>query len=95
MAVLDGTMLRSFEKKERLFDKEGNIHVDFHNPSVRDYLMTYLSSDSDELGSLFGIVKYFEQLETMWIGLPVRGGGPLLLKYMSRPPEPPCTPSTA
>ncbi|MFV0134950.1 restriction endonuclease [Streptomyces sp. HMX87] len=81
LAVLDGTMLRSFEKMETLFDREGNIHIEFHNPSVRDYLMNYFSSNVDELESLFELVRYFEQLETLWIGLPVRGGGPLLSQY--------------
>ncbi|MFE5682263.1 restriction endonuclease [Streptomyces sp. NPDC056512] len=81
LAVLDGTMLRSFSKMETLFDTEENIHVEFHNPSVRDYLITYFSSDIDEIESLIGLVRYFDQLETLWIGLPVRGGGPVLLKY--------------
>jgi hypothetical protein len=81
LAVLDGTMLRSFEKMETLFDREGNIHVEFHNPSVRDYLEGYFSSNLDELESLFGLVRHFEQLEALWIGLPVRGGGPLLSRY--------------
>jgi hypothetical protein len=72
--ILDGTMLKSSEKY-------GKVHIGFHNPSVRDYLVNYVQSDMGEVASLISLVKRFEQLESLWLVFPASGGGPMVEKY--------------
>ncbi|MFI8214091.1 nSTAND3 domain-containing NTPase [Streptomyces werraensis] len=74
LSVLDGTMLKTSRKF-------GEIYVEFHNPSVRDYFIHLIQSDTAELISLMGLVRYFEQIETLWLQFPVRGNGPMLSTY--------------
>ncbi|MFF1706197.1 restriction endonuclease [Streptomyces sp. NPDC058252] len=74
LSVLDGTML----KTSRQF---GEIYVGFHNPSVRDYFINLVQSDTAELVLLIGLVRYYEQFETLWLQFPVPGGGPMLPTY--------------
>ncbi|MFD4526753.1 restriction endonuclease [Streptomyces sp. NPDC058470] len=61
--VLDGTMLKSVQQIP-------GVYVGFHNPSVRDYLVSYVKSDMEEMVSLVSIVKRFEQLEALWALFP-------------------------
>ncbi|GAA3916376.1 hypothetical protein GCM10023084_79460 [Streptomyces lacrimifluminis] len=77
LGVLDGTMLKSVEQY-------GKVHIGFHNPSVRDYLVNYVQSDIGEVASLIGLVKRYEQLEALWLVFPARGGGPMAEKYRER-----------
>ncbi|MFJ4816551.1 restriction endonuclease [Streptomyces sp. NPDC088801] len=74
LSVLDGTMLSSAERN-------GKVHIDFHNPSVRDYLVSYVQSDIGEVASLIRLVKRFEQLDALWVVFPAPGGGPMAEKY--------------
>ncbi|MCM8551960.1 restriction endonuclease [Streptomyces sp. STCH 565 A] len=74
LSVLDGTMLKT---SQRL----GEIYVGFHNPSVRDYFVNLIQSDSAEVVSLMGLVRYYEQFETLWLQFPAPGNGPMLSTY--------------
>ncbi|MGW7083328.1 nSTAND3 domain-containing NTPase [Streptomyces sp. NPDC054871] len=75
LSTLDGTMLKTSE------EQDGGIYVGFHNPSVRDYFVGLIRSDKAELISLIGLVRYFEQVETLWLQFPLRGNGPMLSVY--------------
>jgi hypothetical protein len=77
LGVLDGTMLKSVEQY-------GKVHIGFHNPSVRDYLVNYVQSNTGEVASLIGLVKRFEQLEALWLVFPAPGGGPMAEEYRKR-----------
>ncbi|MET9801811.1 restriction endonuclease [Streptomyces sp. NPDC006368] len=77
LGVLDGTMLRSMHQY-------GAVHVGFHNPSVRDFLVNYVQSDIGEVTSLISMVRRFEQLETLWLIFPAPGGGPMAETYKRR-----------
>ncbi|WP_328770099.1 ATP-binding protein [Streptomyces sp. NBC_00286] len=74
LSILDGTMLKT---SQRL----GEIHVGFHNPSVRDYFVNLIQSDSAELVSLMSLVRYYEQFEALWLQFPAPGNGPMLSTY--------------
>ncbi|MET8012278.1 restriction endonuclease [Streptomyces sp. NPDC005271] len=77
LGVLDGTMLKSAEQY-------GKVHISFHNPSVRDYLVKYVQSGMSEVTSLISLVKRFEQLEALWLTFPAPGGGPMVEAYRKR-----------
>ncbi|MFJ9962716.1 hypothetical protein [Streptomyces avermitilis] len=77
LGMLDGTMLKSVQNF-------GNLHIGFHNPSVRDYLVNYVQSDMGEVISLISLVKRFEQLEAFWLVFPAPGGGPMAETYRKR-----------
>ncbi|MGY3202750.1 nSTAND3 domain-containing NTPase [Streptomyces sp. TE5632] len=74
LSILDGTMLKTLEL-------DWEIYVGFHNPSVRDYFVNLIQSDVTELVSLMGLVRYFEQFETLWLQFPARGGGSMLTTF--------------
>ncbi|MFA5974800.1 MAG: restriction endonuclease [Elusimicrobiota bacterium] len=40
--------------------------VSFHNPSVRDFIVTYLKTDRDEILELAEAAVFFEQLTILW-----------------------------
>ena len=42
--------------------------IRFHNPSVRDFLQTYLSDSESDICDLVESAIYFEQLEILWTG---------------------------
>ncbi|MET7816401.1 restriction endonuclease [Streptomyces sp. NPDC005395] len=74
LSVLDGTMLKTSQRF-------GEIFVGFHNPSVRDYFVNLIQSDTAELVLLIDLVRFYEQFETLWLQFPVPGGGPMLPTY--------------
>ena len=76
LGVLDGTMLKTSEQ-------DGDIYVGFHNPSVRDYFVNMICSDMTELISLIGLVRHYEQFETLWMQFPVPGKGPMLPAFIT------------
>ncbi|MEU5639229.1 restriction endonuclease [Streptomyces milbemycinicus] len=71
LKVLDGTMLRSAQHGEFVF-------VEFHNPSVRDYMRNFISSDPAEMKDFVGRIQVFEQVETLWSMLSSRNAGQVL-----------------
>lgn len=71
LSVLDGTMLRTSNAGKHVF-------VEFHNPSVRDYMRDYLSADSAEVDCFLRDAHVFEQIESLWSMLSSRGGSELI-----------------
>jgi len=50
----------------RLDMVSGKQIIRFHNPSIRDYMIFYLSQDLAILETLISTCKYFDQLSTIW-----------------------------
>ncbi|MFD6910258.1 restriction endonuclease [Streptomyces virginiae] len=71
LAVLDGTMLRTSNAGKYVF-------VEFHNPSVRDYMRDYLSADSVEVDCFLRDIHVFEQIESLWSMISSRTGSELI-----------------
>lgn len=42
--------------------------IDFHNPSVNDYLDSYLSESPDDVADVFQSAVFFEQFKQLWSG---------------------------
>jgi hypothetical protein len=80
LATLEGTMIKTTRHDRSVF-------VGLHNPSVRDYLRDYISSDPSEVLSFIKCVRTFEQIEAVWLLFPARGGGPMLEVYKRFKPE--------
>ncbi|MGR6536336.1 nSTAND3 domain-containing NTPase [Streptomyces rochei] len=59
LKVLDGTMLRTVQRGEVIF-------AEFHNPSVRDYMRDFISSDSVEMKDFVNRIHLFEQVESLY-----------------------------
>jgi len=58
IATLDGTMLRTYRKSDKVF-------LSFHNPSVRDFMRDYLLEDQSNFLQLVKGCAHFEQLEAL------------------------------
>ncbi|MFI7291487.1 restriction endonuclease [Streptomyces anulatus] len=80
LKVLDGTMLRSVRHGEVVF-------VEFHNPSVRDYMRDFISSDHSEMKDFVGRIQLFEQVESLWSMLSSRNAEQVLQALMRCMPE--------
>ncbi|WP_328503671.1 restriction endonuclease [Streptomyces sp. NBC_00457] len=60
LATLDGTMLRTYRKSDRIF-------LAFHNPSVRDFMREYLLEDRSNFLQLIKCFSHFEQIEALLV----------------------------
>lgn len=60
------------------------VVIQFHNPSVRDFLETYLASDPDSILALLSTATYFTQLQWLW-GKPSIGGLEAGKPFQKRP----------
>ncbi|MEV6997518.1 restriction endonuclease [Streptomyces sp. NPDC093982] len=58
IATLDGTMLRTYRKADKVF-------LAFHNPSVRDFMRDYLLEDQSNFLQLVKGCAHFEQIEAL------------------------------
>ena len=75
-ATINNRQLNTSDFQNALSSLEGNfisiqkvantILVSFHNPSVKDFLGSYLSNDSSFLTVLFQSFVYFDQCSEMW-----------------------------
>ncbi|MGZ3101430.1 nSTAND3 domain-containing NTPase [Streptomyces sp. H72] len=59
LKVLDGTMLRTVQRGKFIF-------AEFHNPSVRDYMRDFISSDTAEMKDFVDRIQLFEQIESLY-----------------------------
>lgn len=66
VAVLDGTMVRTYRKPSKIF-------IGLHNPSVRDFMRDYLLDEWNSLLSLISQFSHFEQIENALIMANVQG----------------------
>ncbi len=58
-----------------VYEREGsNILVRYGNPSVRDFVKHYLTSDTTEITLLIKAIAFFEQLNSLWSWMD-KGGG--------------------
>jgi hypothetical protein len=73
ISVLDGTMVRTYRKPNKIF-------IGFHNPSVRDFMRDYLLDEQGSLLSLIGRFSHFEQVENILITANVRAEALQLFK---------------
>lgn len=61
--------LKELEGNFISISKEGKAHiVAFHNPSIRDYLVNFLSRNSAIIVRLIETAVFYEQLEVIWRG---------------------------
>jgi hypothetical protein len=60
--LLDGNFIRIFQIGSKIKT------IRFHNPSVRDFLQTYLLDSESDICDLVTSSIYFEQLEIIWTG---------------------------
>ncbi|WP_079054280.1 restriction endonuclease [Streptomyces graminilatus] len=60
IATLDGTMLRTYRKSDKIF-------LSFHNPSVRDFMREYLLEDRSNFLQLINGCSHFEQIEALLV----------------------------
>lgn len=59
---LQSTMIRQ--------GKYGEVNtIEFHNPSVRDYLLSYVREHTDILRRLLDTAIYFDQVQSLWSGI--------------------------
>ena len=62
LKVLDGTMVR-------ITSAPSDIMVEYHNPSINDYMREYIFSSGLVLSRLIGSISYPEQLKRLWVYL--------------------------
>ncbi|MFF1258315.1 MULTISPECIES: restriction endonuclease [unclassified Streptomyces] len=60
IVTLDGTMLRTYRKSDKIF-------LTFHNPSVRDFMREYLLEDRSNFLQLIKCCRHFEQIEALLV----------------------------
>ncbi|MFC8951572.1 restriction endonuclease [Streptomyces sp. NPDC057101] len=71
LKVLDGTMIRTVQRGAVIF-------VEFHNPSVRDYMRDFISSDSVDMKDFVDRIQLFEQVESLYSMLSSRNSEQVL-----------------
>lgn len=60
LKILENTMIRISPLRD------GNIVVEYHNPSIRDYMRDYVFGSPPVLSILLGAIYYFQQIEQLW-----------------------------
>jgi hypothetical protein len=60
LKILENTMIRITPERAGSF-------VEYHNPSIRDYMREYIAQSGHILSDLLRSVIYFEQIETLWL----------------------------
>jgi hypothetical protein len=61
MKVLENTMIRSVARRD------GSIVVQYHNPSIRDYMREYIFGSEQTLRAILRSTKYFAQPEQLMV----------------------------
>lgn len=74
LKVLDGTMVRTVRTGQVVH----YVFVEFHNPSVRDYMRDFISGAPDDMRDFVSRIGHFEQIESLWSMLSSRGGKQVL-----------------
>lgn len=74
--TLDGTMVST----RRDFD--GRIAVSFHNPSIRDYMISFLEQDDDQVRRMVDTTQRFEIVESIWRASEDRPSGSSLRDWL-------------
>ncbi len=63
LQILDGTLIR-------IDDSPFGARISFANPSIRDFMVEYLTERPDSLLELLQSISYHEQVEVLWASVP-------------------------
>ncbi len=64
LKLLDGNFIKTYQVETNR--KQKKIVIEFHNPSVQDFLQVYLKENEDDVCDLIKSAIYFEQYEELW-----------------------------
>ena len=65
LKVLEGNFV-SLDRPDHTWEALETISIDFHNPSVRDFMISIVDQDSDLWLRALDTALYFEHVETVW-----------------------------